>query len=186
MTTGVKTRARGKASAGLALTWVIAGAIVLAARATKPVPATIFASLRDLDNPERRAVFAPQLAAKMNRLRFEEHETVRRSAEYCAAYQRLTPAEKAQFLTATAPASLRRLLDAIAGMPPGKRHDFLNETAQQADSLNWNLGDDPIAKERVRRLGEDALRDYLEHASPAVRDELLPELDQMRKYLRMW
>lgn len=166
----------------LALTWSLAAAVVFAARTTKPTPAAVLASLRQGETAPSGA----SLAAKMNRLTFDERETVKHSPEYRDAYQHLPPAEKARYLTATVPIDVRQTLDAIAAMPDERRRAFLDEAAQQADANNFDLGADAIAKERIRQIGEDALRDYLEHADPAARENLMPVLEQARKYLRMW
>jgi hypothetical protein len=177
----------------LVLIWAVAIAGYEIARHAKVTPEKVRAYIESTDfshlSAAERAAAIQKLAAMLNALSLEERRRLR--LERLAWFEKMTEAEKSEFLEATLPTGFKQMLTAFEDMPPDKRKHVVDQAVKQMKDANENMpaggqspsasgngaGLSPELQEQVTKIG---LQSFYSQSSAQTKAELAPLLEEMQ------
>lgn len=179
------------ALAVLAVIWVVAISGYKIAQNAKVTPEKVRAYAESIDlsrlSAAERAAAIQKLAAMLNALSLEERRKLR--LERLAWFEKMTEAEKGEFLEATLPTGFKQMLAAFEDMPTAKRQQVVDQAVKQMKDAQQNLsaGGQPRAgaggalspelQEKVTKIG---LKSFYSQSSAQTKAEVAPLLEEMQ------
>jgi hypothetical protein len=181
------------ALAALALIWVVAIAGYKIAQNAKVTPEKVRAYAESVDfshlSAAERAAAIQKLAAMLNALSLEERRKLR--LERLAWFEKMTEAEKGEFLEATLPTGFKQMLAAFEDMPADKRQRVVDQAVKQMKDAQQKLATDgqaspgpdgaalsPELQEKVTKIG---LQSFYSQSSAQTKAEMAPLLEEMQR-----
>jgi hypothetical protein len=181
------------AVAALALIWIVAMAGYDIAKHAKVTPEKVRAYIAAVDFSQLaaadRATAIQKLAAMLNALTLDERQSLR--LERLAWFEKMTEAEKGQFLEATLPTGFKQMLTAFEALPADKRQRVVDQSLKQLKDANEklaadgqappaanNVGLSPELQEKVTKIG---LQSFYSQSSAETKAELAPLLEEMQR-----
>ena len=182
------------ALAALALIWVVAIAGYKIAQNARVTPEKVRAYAEAIDlsrlSAAERAAAIQKLAAMLNALSLEERRKLR--LERLAWFEKMTEAEKGEFLEATLPTGFKQMLAAFEDMPTDKRQRVVDQAVKQMKEAQQKLGAggqttggngaalSPELQEKVTKIG---LKSFYSQSSAQTKAEVAPLLEEMQRAL---
>ncbi len=178
----------------LAAIWVVAIAGYKIAEHAKVTPEKVRAYTESLDfsrlSAAERAAAIQKLAAMLNALTLEERRKLR--LERMGWFEKMTEAEKGEFLEATLPTGFKQMLTAFEDLPPDKRQRVVDQAVKQLKDANNQLaaagqspppntgsaGLSPELQEKVTKIG---LQSFYSQSSAQTKAEMAPLLEEMQR-----
>ena len=180
------------ALAALALIWVVAIAGYKIAQNARVTPEKVRAYAESIDlshlSAAERAAAIQKLAAMLNALSLEERRKLR--LERLAWFEKMTEAEKGEFLEATLPTGFKQMLAAFEDMPTDKRQRVVDQAVKQMKEAQQKLGAggqttggngaalSPELQEKVTKIG---LKSFYSQSSAQTKAEVAPLLEEMQR-----
>ena len=175
------------ALAALALIWVVAIAGYKMAQNAQVTPEKVRAYAESIDlsrlSAAERAAAIQKLAAMLNALSLEERRKLR--LERLAWFEKMTEAEKGEFLEATLPTGFKQMLNAFEDMPPDKRQRVLDQALKQIKDARGPAaagangpGLSPELQDKVTKIG---LNSFYSQSSAQTKAEMAPLLEEMQR-----
>ena len=174
--------------------WVVAIAGYKIAEHAKVTPEKVRAYTESLDlsrlSAAERAAAIKKLAAMLNALTLEERRRLR--LERMAWFDKMTEAEKGEFLEATLPTGFKQMLTAFEDLPPDKRQRVVDQAVKQLKDANNQLAAagqspppdsgsaalSPELQEKVTKIG---LQSFYSQSSAQTKAEMAPLLEEMQR-----
>ena len=178
----------------LAAIWVVAIAGYKIAEHAKVTPEKVRAYTESLDfsrlSAAERAAAIQKLAAMLNALTLEERRKLR--LERMGWFEKMTEAEKGEFLEATLPTGFKQMLTAFEDLPPDKRQRVVDQAVKQLKDANNQLAAagqspppdsgsaalSPELQEKVTKIG---LQSFYSQSSAQTKAEMAPLLEEMQR-----
>jgi hypothetical protein len=174
------------ALAALAFIWVVAIAGYKLAQNARVTPEKVRAYGESIDlsrlSAAERAAAIQKLAAMLNALSLEERRKLR--LERLAWFEKMTEAEKGEFLEATLPTGFKQMLAAFEDMPPDKRQRVLDQALKQMKDARGQAagangpGLSPELQDKVTKIG---LNSFYSQSSAQTKAEMAPLLEEMQR-----
>jgi hypothetical protein len=186
------------AGTALVAAWLIAGTAVWLARASKMTAAKVAARVQQLElsrlSAEQRAAALRELAAKLNALSYEERRKARLAGGWERLFGEMSEVEKTEFLEATLPSGVKRMLTAFEELPADKRRRAISEASRELQRARETLETDgesawavatnrppPLSEELQKRAVKLGLRTFYSESSAQAKAELAPLLEEMQR-----
>ena len=172
----------------LAVIWVIAIAGYQIAKNARVTPEKVRAYAGSVDfgqlSAVERAAAIQKLAAMLNALSLEERRSLR--LERLGWFEKMTEAEKGEFLDATLPTGFKQMLNAFEDMPPDKRQRVVDQALKQMKDARGQAasggangaGLSAELQEKVTKIG---LKSFYSQSSAQTKAEMAPLLEEMQR-----
>src|SRR6478609_4636447 len=174
-----------KALAALAAIWLLAGGVILWAKASKPTPAKLeqYVNSNPLDGKSAadRARTIGRVADQLNGLSYEDRQHMRMGRRLDSFFRSLSPDEQGQFLDRTLPTGFKQMMEAFNKMEPEKRKKFVKKALSDMERDAERGEQPPVDEEVMQKMVEQGLRSYYSDASSEVKMDLAPLIEQMQK-----
>jgi len=181
------------ALAVLVVIWVVAIAGYKIAQNAKVTPEKVRAYAESVDfsrlSTAERAAAIQKLAAMLNALSLEERRQLRLGR--LAWFEKMTEAEKGEFLEATLPTGFKQMLSAFEEMPADKRQQVVDQAVKQMKEAQQKLSAggqrpggaggaalSPELQEKVTKIG---LKSFYSQSSAQTKAEVAPLLEEMQR-----
>jgi uncharacterized membrane protein len=181
------------AVAALAVIWVVALAGYQIAKNAKVTPEKVRAYTESVDfsrlSAAEREAAIQKLAAMLNALTLDERQSLR--LERLAWFEKMTEAEKGEFLDATMPTGFRQMLGAFEELPPDKRQRIVDQAVKQMKDArekmaatgqmppgNNSAGLSPELQDRVTKIG---LQSFYSQSSAQTKAQMAPLLEEIQR-----
>ena len=178
-----------KTALALAAVWAVAAGIIYGLHATTPTAASVSSYLAQTDltrlQGRERARAIEKVADQLNGVSIEERGKIERGGKLRRFFLGLRPDEQQAFLDSTLPAGFKQLMEAFNKMEPEKRRRFVEralEDMKKRGSEGRPSDADPKLHEQVVNQG---LRSFYSDASPDVKLDLAPLIEQMQRNLQL-
>lgn len=171
--------------------WLLAMTVVFFVRTSRPTPAKIQTELAA--NPltgqseAKRTKFADRIAARVNRLDFEERRKLQRTPEAREFFESMSDAERSRYLDLTLPEGFKQVMLALNKMKPDKRREIVAKALERIDR------NDPAAESEDRTQADEAMMkkiaaqgmtSFYEEANAEVKMDFAPVIEQIQQSLR--
>ena len=172
----------------LVVIWVVAIAGYQIAKNARVTPEKVRAYAASVDfshlSAAERAAAIQKLAAMLNALSLEERRRLR--LERLAWFEKMTEAEKGEFLDATLPTGFKQMLNAFEDMPPDKRQRVVDQALKQMKDARGQAasggangaGLSAELQEKVTKIG---LKSFYSQSSAQTKAEMAPLLEEMQR-----
>lgn len=180
--------------------WAVALMGFSLARKARVTPEKLLAFTQQTDlsqlRGEVRAKALRELARQLNALPMEDRRRARLDGSIWSWFEKMTEAEKAQFVEATLPTGMRQMLTAFEELPEDRRHraidDALKRLRQAGNEMSSGaeLGEQagtnspslsPELEARIRTIG---LKTFYSQSSAQTRAELAPVLEELQRAMQ--
>jgi hypothetical protein len=186
------------AVATLAVIWVVAIAGYQVAQHAKVTPEKVRAYTASMDfnhlSAAERAAALHKLATMLNALTLEERQSLRLDRTAYKWFEKMTEAEKGEFLEATMPTGFKQMLGAFEEMPADKRQHMVDQAVKQMKTAREKLaaggqlpppGTNSIVlsaelQEQVTKIG---LKSFYSQSSAQTKAEMAPLLEEMQRMM---
>ena len=186
------------AVAALVVIWVVAIAGYQIARHAKVTPDKVRAYAESVDfghlSAAERAAAIQKLAAMLNALTLEERQNLRLDRTAYKWFDKMTEAEKGEFLEATMPTGFKQMLAAFEEMPPDKRQRVVDQAVKQMKDAREKMAAggqmpppgtnsmvlSPELQDKVMKIG---LQSFYSQSSAQTKAELAPLLEEMQRMM---
>jgi hypothetical protein len=176
------------AVAALVVIWVVAIAGYKLARNATVTPEKVRAYAESVDfshlSAAERAAALQKLAAMLNALSLEERQRLRLDRTAYKWFEKMTEAEKGEFLEATMPTGFKQMLGAFEDMPADKRQRVVDQAMKQMKVAGGQMppGNNGVVlsaelQEKVTKIG---LKSFYSQSSAQTKAELAPLLEEMQ------
>ncbi len=178
---------------GVAAAWIAAVAGIMIFRGQRVTAEKVVGYLEEKPlrslSVEERARRIEGLAARVNRLSFDERQKFRLEKRIRRTFLEMTDAERARYLDLTLPRSMRNMMDAFNQMPPHKRKQVVNRAvvelsraSEQGDRVEMEkaLGD-----ENLKKIAAEGMKAFLSEANSQTKLDLQPLIEQVQNILQM-
>ncbi len=178
-----------KAAAALAAIWLVAGSVIMWARSVKTSPQSVaqYMDANPLDGrpPEVRKKVIDDVTEQLSRLDFDERKATRMEKRPEQFFKNLTPDEQAYFVDRTVPAGFKQMMEAINRMTPEKRMKFVYKAVEDLRREREEGGEAPpnLNDPNVQKIMAAGLKSFYSEASPEVKLQLAPLLEEMQQNL---
>ena len=178
-----------KAALSLAVLWLIVGAVITWAHRVKPSPQSVaqFIDTHPLAGraPEERKKVIDTVAGQIGRLNFDERRETRLEKRPEAFLKNLTPDEQTYFIDQTLPAGFKQMMEALNNMPPEKRVRFVMKAIEDMRKQREEGGEAPPKMDdpNVQKIMAAGLKSFYSDASPEVKMQLAPLIEEMQRNL---
>jgi hypothetical protein len=176
-----------KTGALIAGVWLIAAIAIHFARASEPTAASVTAYAQSIDldtlQGDARARAIERMEKMMNRISFEDRQKLDRASIARDFLHKMTPAEQDAYLDATLPTGFQQLMDSFNKMDPAKRKEMVSQALAR---MKEHEGDaPPHIKDPnvVQHVVDQGLKSFYRDASPDVKLDLSPLVEQMQRNL---
>jgi hypothetical protein len=183
------------AATALVVIWVIAMAGYQLARNATVTPEKIRAYAAALDfsqlSAAERAAALQKLAAMLNALSLEDRQKLR--LERAGWFEKMTEAEKGDFLEATLPTGFKQMLNAFEEMPADKRQRVLDQAVKQmqdarekmtrSGQLPPNANGGVLSAELQEKVTKIGLKSFYSQSSAQTKAEVAPLLEEMQRLM---
>jgi predicted P-loop ATPase len=191
-----RIRLIGGGVAALVIIWVVALAGYKIAQNATVTPEKVRAYTEAVDlsrlTAADRAAAIQKLAALLNALSLEERQNLRLDQSAYKWFDKMTEAEKGQFLEATMPTGFKQMLTAFENLPPDKRRQVVaqaigrTKTARERLASGGQLpppGTNSVVlsaelQDKVTKLG---LKSFYSQSSAQTKAEVAPLLEEMQR-----
>lgn len=177
----------------VAAVWLIAMAAIGIARATRMTAGKTLAymdahSLEGKSSAERmRAIEG--LAARVNKLSFEERQKFRFEDRIRKRFEEMTDEEKARYLDLTLPKGMQQMMQAFNEMTPARRKQVVNRALNDLDRMREETGQGEIQRalsdQNVQRIIDEGMKNYLRDATAQTKLDLQPVIEQMQSIMQL-
>lgn len=177
----------------LVVIWVVAFAGYKIAQNAKVTSEKVTAYAESVDlsrlSPAEREAAIRKLAAMLNALSLEERRKLR--LERLAWFEKMTEAEKSQFLEATLPTGFKQMLAVFENMPVEKRRQVVDQAVKQMQEARQRMaaaGQNPpgtngvvLSRELQEQVTKIGLKSFYSQSSAQTKAELAPLLEEMQR-----
>jgi hypothetical protein len=174
----------------LLVIWVVAIAAFKIAEHAKVTPEKVRAYAESVDfsrlSAAEREAAIRKLAAMLNALSLEERQRLR--MDRLAWFNKMTEAEKAEFIEATLPTGIKQMLDAFEQLPVDKQQRAVDDAIKRMKAAQEKMaaggsppdanGLSPELQEKVTKIG---LQSFYSQSSAQTKAELAPLLEQLQQ-----
>lgn len=172
---------------GFVLIWSIAGLGIFAARSSRPTHEAVLSFIQQADFPEKSEAQADglivSLAARLNRMTPEERRIVESSDLMSRTFRSFTPDQQRKYLDLTLPSGMKQTMEALNRMAPAQRDAFVQQALQRAKS-DLGIDNGTADKATVDKVLQDGLGAFYSTATPDVKLQMQPVLEQLHETLR--
>jgi hypothetical protein len=142
-----------------------------------------------LSAAEREAALQ-KLAAMLNALSLEERQGLRLDRTAYKWFEKMTEAEKGEFLEATMPTGFKQMIGAFEEMPPDKRKKVVDQAVKQMKDAREKMaagmpppGTNAVVlsaelQDKVTKIG---LKSFYGQSSAQTKAEMAPFLEEMQR-----
>ena len=184
------------AMAILATIWIVAAAGYAVVKNARITPEKVRAYVTSADFSRlaaaERAAAIQKLAAMLNALSLEERRGLQMDRTAYGWFEKMSEAEKGEFLEATLPTGFKQTLAAFEEMPEDKRRRTIEQALKQMKDAREKLaasGQAPPAGTNSLVLSEElrqkattiGLKSFYSQSSAQSKAELAPLLEEMQK-----
>jgi hypothetical protein len=180
----------------LVLIWAVAIGGYELAKNARVTPEKLRAYVESVDfshlSAAERAAAIKKFADMLNALSLEERRSLR--LKRMAWFDKMTEAEKSEFLEATLPTGFKQMLAAFEEMPPDKRQKVVDQAVKQMKEAGERMagggqstpggaggpGLSPELQEKVTKIG---LQSFYSQSSAQTKAELAPLLEEMQRQM---
>lgn len=164
--------------------WIVAAGAVWILRVAQPTPASIqqFVNDHPLEGlpPDQRLKVIDKIAAKVNRLDFEQRQQLRKNRTDRNLFKEMTEPEQRRFFDMTLPEGFRQLMLALNNMEPARRRKIVSRAMKQLEK------DDPDAMKRlddemVQKVINQGMDSFYSEANAEVKLEFAPLIEQIQR-----
>jgi hypothetical protein len=182
------------AVATLAVIWVVAIAGYQLAKHAKVTPEKVRAYTASVDfahlSAAEREAALQKLAAMLNALSLEERQGLRLDRTAYKWFEKMTEAEKGEFLEATMPTGFKQMIGAFEEMPPDKRKKVVDQAVKQMKDAREKMaagmpppGTNAVVlsaelQDKVTKIG---LKSFYSQSSAQTKAEMAPFLEEMQR-----
>lgn len=184
------------AVAALAVVWVAAIAGYKIAGHAKVTPEKVRAYVTSVDfshlSAAEREAALQKLAAMLNALSLEERQSLRLDRTAYKWFEKMTEAEKSEFLEATLPTGFKQMIGAFEDMPADKRQRVVAQAIKQMKDAREKMAAtgqmpppgtnsvvlSPGLQNQVTKIG---LKSFYSQSSAQTKAELAPLLEEMQR-----
>jgi hypothetical protein len=182
------------AVATLAVIWVVAIAGYQLAKHAKITPEKVRAYTASVDfahlSAAEREAALQKLAAMLNALSLEERQGLRLDRTAYKWFEKMTEAEKGEFLEATMPTGFKQMIGAFEEMPPDKRKKVVDQAVKQMKDAREKMaagmpppGTNAVVlsaelQDKVTKIG---LKSFYGQSSAQTKAEMAPFLEEMQR-----
>ena len=168
----------------LGLIWVLAGGVLFWMRTVQPTPATLEAylekhPLENLPASEREKVITAA-AHHINRLSFEQRQTLRRSGTDRRFFKQMTEEERKRFLDLTLPVGFRQLMGALNKMNPEQRKKMVQRALRSLEREEPEIND-RINREAVQQMIAQGMDSFYQDADSEVKLDFAPVIEELQR-----
>ncbi|HEX9045865.1 MAG TPA: hypothetical protein VF988_02465 [Verrucomicrobiae bacterium] len=139
-----------------------------------------------------RAAAIRKVADMLNALTFDERQSLRFDHTVQKWFEKMTEAEKGDFIAATLPTGFKQMINAFETLPPEKRQRLVEQSIRQLKAQREKLaasGQFPLAGTNDVRLSQDlqdkatkiGLQSFYSQSSAQTKAELAPFLEEMQR-----
>ena len=184
------------AAATLAVIWVVALAGYQLARHAKVTPEKVRVYTESVDfshlSAAEREAALQKLAAMLNALSLEERQGLRLDRTAYKWFEKMTEAEKGEFLEATMPTGFKQMIGAFEEMPPDKRKKVVDQAVKQMKDAREKMaagGQMPppgtnavvLSAELQDKVTKIGLKSFYSQSSAQTKAEMAPFLEEMQR-----
>jgi hypothetical protein len=174
----------------LIVIWVVAAGVIWSVRSNRPTPEKIEAylgthPLSGTALPDRSAVI-DHVADQVNRLKFEERQTLQRTGMMRTFFESMTNEERSAYLDRTLPEGFRQVMLALNKMTPEKRKEIV-ERALENIKKGRPEGEDrpsPIDDAMKQKIVAQGMTSFYEEANSDVKLDFAPVIEQIQHSLQ--
>lgn len=176
-----------KGAFGFVVIWAIAGIAIFAARSSRPTHESVLAFIQktDLSGKSEAQVDAMivTLADKLDGMSAGERRLVENSDSLRSAFRTFTAPQQRKFLDLTLPSGMKQTMLALNRMAPAERDTFVQNALRQAgQDLGFNDG--TVDKATLDKVLQDGMAAFYSTASPEVKLQMAPVLEQLHSSLQ--
>jgi hypothetical protein len=145
-------------------------------------------------NSKDRARAIQKLADQLNALGFEERRRTRLDGTWRDWFKDMTDEEKGQFVEATMPTGLKKMLTAFEEMPEDKRRRAVDEALRRMrDAQRQSPGQrtasggtnaPPLSEELQKKVLTTGLKSFYSQSSAQSKAELAPLLEELQRQMQ--
>lgn len=172
--------------------WALALAAMAIARGREVTVASVVRLVRERPlarmRPDERLARVEALAARVNRLSFEQRRDSQLQAAVRDAFRAMDAPERSRYIDLTLPPGLKQMMQAINEMPRDERRRLVEEAVDGMRDRGRHRGDvlddREIPQETRQRIIDEGLKSYLRDASAEAKLDLQPLIEQMQRYMQ--
>ncbi|MEO0587742.1 MAG: hypothetical protein AAF078_08895, partial [Planctomycetota bacterium] len=167
--------------------WAAVGLIALASAAAEPTAQGVVDYLDQ--NPLDSDAAIDGLARRVNRLPFEARQDPDLRRRIDAAFQEMTPEERARYVEAVLPNGLEQMFAAINAMDSDERRKLVDDALAQMrrGRAEFEAGEapaPPVDDAAFQRIVDEGMKAYMTDASAEAKLDLEPVVREMQSILR--
>jgi len=148
-------------------------------------------SLEGLSAEERRQVLA-DLAARINRLPFEERQQARFERDMRRYVASMSDEEKFYLMEATLPSGMKHMMQALNRMSPERRQKIVSRAVDDLRAMQDRAPDAevqdalsrPEVRQAIERISQSGMEAFLSEANASVKMDLQPVLEQLQRIVQ--
>jgi hypothetical protein len=176
----------------LAAVWLVAVAAIAFARSQAVTADKViaFVEMTDLTtlSAEQRRTHIEALAARINRLPFEERRNPALEQHLRDVFVGMTPEERSHYLDLVLPRGMQQMMDAINTMPRHERQAMVDRALQDMErgrnDADRRRAEEEIGQDALQRIVDEGLRSYMRDATAEAKLDLEPLILQMQRQMR--
>ncbi len=176
----------------LAAVWIVAVAVIVYARSQTMTAQKVmaFVEATDVDTlpADERMRHVEAIAARVNRLPYEERRDPQLEEQLRQTFVAMTPEERARYLDLVLPNGMQQMMDAINKMPRDERQAMVDralaDMQRGRNDAERRRAEDEIGAEAMQRIVDEGLRSYMRDATAEAKLDLEPLIAQMQVQMR--
>jgi hypothetical protein len=172
----------------LTVLWAVVYAATSAVRRSRPTPESIaaFVSANNLEGkaPAERAKLIEAVAAKVNRLEYEQRREMDKQRKLEGFWTALNAEEKSRYLDKVLPTGFKQMMENFNKMEPGKRKRMVQKAV---DELRNGEEDRPARKlddPQLRQIVDQGLKSFYSDATIDAKMDALPFLEALEQTVK--
>ncbi len=185
-----KTVATG--AAAIVGIWLLAWLGISWAGSLAPTPEKVvaYAGAQDLSTltGAARARYLDGLADRVNALTFEQRRELAMNHELARVFDRMTEAERLEYLQRVLPRGFQRAMEALNNMSPADRQRLVALALKELRKAHRRAGHDEIDgaidEQTLQRIIDAGLATYFSEASAETKINLQPLIEQMQAIMQ--
>ncbi|MFV0338845.1 MAG: hypothetical protein ACK5LK_11465 [Chthoniobacterales bacterium] len=175
----------------LVLIWSLAASVAYFAKNAQASPEKLVTYLKanplDQTNDNTRQKTIEQMIRQVNRLDFEDRQTLRRSPELRKFFSDLKPEERDYFIEQTMPEGFRQMMLAFNQMEPAKRKRFVDRAIadiEAAEAKSEGVLPNEIDRAEAQKIIDQGLQTFYTESSAEVKLDFAPVIERIQQSLQ--
>ncbi len=174
----------------LVAVWALAAGVIWLVRAERPTPAKIEAYLAanplEAREPRDRAEVIEAMAAKVNRLEFDERRELQQTQRARDFFEAMNGEEQSRYLDLTLPEGFKQAMLALNKMTPEKRKQLVERALENIEKGGPPEDADapPVDEAMMEKIVAQGVTSFYEDANAEVKMDFAPVIEQIQRSLR--